>query len=61
MTTNICPECDKKCSSQKKLDTHILLNHAEVAYAEVDEFKAEEHDTGHIESRDEKGEQFGYE
>lgn len=57
-----CKSCGNKYESESKLNTHVLLEHPELARENSDNYTSQVSD-GHMssESNAEKGEQFGYE
>lgn len=59
--TVTCKKCDEDFDTKSKLNTHVLLNHPELARSDSDKYTSEVSD-GHLdsESNAEKGEQFGY-
>lgn len=58
--THTCKECGDEFETDSHLNTHVLLKHPELARSNSEDYAAEEHDTGNVDPRYEKGEQFGY-
>lgn len=59
--TVTCKKCTEEFESKGKLNTHVLLNHPELARQNSSDYTSEVSD-GHLntEANAEKGESFGY-